>query len=72
MKLGTAQFVAALPDGPVIIMYGNTFGNALALPVLDQGGVIPYMSTYPQVTHSVVDPEDWTRVVEYVGQARYG
>ncbi|MDX3233700.1 hypothetical protein [Streptomyces sp. ME19-01-6] len=66
------SFVAAMPDGPVITMYGNTFGNALALPVLDQGGLIPYMSMYPQVTHAVVDPEDWTRLVEYgrTGQVR--
>ncbi|MDX3233697.1 arylcarboxylate reductase [Streptomyces sp. ME19-01-6] len=66
------SFVAAMPDAPVIPMYGNTFGNALALPVQGEGQVMPYMSTYPQVTHSVVDPGDWTRVVEYgrSGQVR--
>lgn len=66
------SFVAVMPDVPVIAMYGNTFGNALALPVLGHGDVIPYMSTFPQVTHTVVDPGDWTRVVEHgrTGQVR--
>lgn len=59
------SFVKAMPEGPVTVMYGNTFGNALALPVLDDGQVIPYFSTYPQVTHSVVDPGDWTRIVDH-------
>ncbi|MFJ9841587.1 arylcarboxylate reductase [Kitasatospora sp. NPDC101155] len=66
------SFTAAMPDGVVVTMYGNTFGNGLALPVVGDGELIPYLSTYPQVTHTVVDPGDWTRMVEYgqTGQVR--
>jgi hypothetical protein len=66
------DFVRALDGGIVRSGYGNTFGNAVSLDPEDDGAVLPYVPTYPQVTTSVVDPEDFTRVVGYgeTGQLR--
>ncbi|TCO59915.1 hypothetical protein [Actinocrispum wychmicini] len=57
------EFVEALDGGIVRSGYGNTFGNAVSLPPENDGEVLPYVPTYPQVTMSVVDPADWTSVV---------
>ncbi|MFE7563335.1 arylcarboxylate reductase [Kitasatospora sp. NPDC057500] len=63
---------AAMPEGVVSTMYGNTFGNTIPLPVVNDGELMPHLSAYPHVTHAVVDQEDWTSVVEYgqVGRVR--
>lgn len=57
------RFTRALDGGLVRSGYGNTFGNAVSLPVEDDGEVIPYLPTYPQVTMDVVEPGDWRAVV---------
>lgn len=57
------DFEAALDGGIVRSGYGNTFGNAVSLAPQDGGNVLPYAPTYPQVTMSVVDPDDFTQVV---------
>lgn len=57
-------------DCPVVIMYGNTFGNTMALPVRDNGELMPHVPNYPQVTMAVVDRDDWTRIVEYTEPGR--
>jgi hypothetical protein len=58
-------FTKAMPDGPIVVMYGNTFGNSVALPVRDGGRLMAHVPNYPQVTMSVVDTNDWTRIVGY-------
>jgi hypothetical protein len=66
-------FRQALGAGkPLVIMYGNTFGNTMALPVLQNGELMPHIPNYPQVTMAVVDRDDWTRTVDYTepGQVR--
>ncbi|GAA0223727.1 arylcarboxylate reductase [Cryptosporangium japonicum] len=57
------SFVQAIGGEMVSIMYGNTFGNTLALPVERNGELMPHVPNYPQVTMRVVDPRDWTRTV---------
>jgi hypothetical protein len=47
------------------INYGDTFGNALMLGVLEEGEFIAYAPNYPHVTMDVVETGDWTRVVDY-------
>ncbi|WP_370147136.1 arylcarboxylate reductase [Streptacidiphilus sp. EB129] len=65
-------FSAALRGGTVGLSYGNTFGNAASLTVSQDGGLIPYMPNYPQVTMAVVRKDDWSAVVDHgvVGQVR--
>jgi hypothetical protein len=55
----------ALNGGLLGIDYGNTFGNAPALSVLEEGELIAYIPNYPHVTVAVVDTSDWTRVADY-------
>jgi phenylacetate-coenzyme A ligase PaaK-like adenylate-forming protein len=55
----------ALNGGLLSISYGNTFGNALTLSVLEEGELIAYVPNYPHITMAVVDTGDWTRVVDY-------
>jgi hypothetical protein len=62
------SFVSAVGTGLVSIMYGNTFGNTLALPVEQDGELMPHVPNYPHVTMRVVDVQDWTRTVD-VGEA---
>lgn len=57
------DFRTALDGGICGISYGNTFGNAAFLGVPDEGGPIPYMPNYPQVTMAVVRKDDWRSVV---------
>jgi hypothetical protein len=66
------EFVDVLGGGPCGLTYGNTFGNAVGLPAEQNGGLLPYVPNYPQVTMAVVDKRDWTRPVRYgeVGQVR--
>ncbi|WP_284750296.1 hypothetical protein [Amycolatopsis sp. RTGN1] len=58
------DFVKALDGGLVRSGYGNTFGNAVSLHPQDGGAILPYAPTYPQVTMSVVDPEDFRKTVD--------
>ena len=55
----------ALNGGVLGIDYGNMFGNAPALSVLEEGELIAYLPNYPHVTMAVVNTSDWTRVAEY-------
>ncbi|QCX74524.1 hypothetical protein C9F11_04105 [Streptomyces sp. YIM 121038] len=57
------DFRTALNGGLCGISYGNTLGNAACLGVPDDGGSIPYMPNYPQVTMAVVRKDDWRAVV---------
>jgi hypothetical protein len=63
----------ALNGGLLSISYGNTFGSAPTLRVLEGGDLIVCAPSYPHVTMAVVDPSDWTRVVDYGkdGQVRF-
>ncbi|MCP2170268.1 class I adenylate-forming enzyme family protein [Goodfellowiella coeruleoviolacea] len=63
------SFVDAMPGGRVTVSYGNTFGSASALPVVDDGRTMPHVPHYPQVTMAVVDRADWQR---RVGYGQYG
>lgn len=66
------EFSAALSNGILAVIYGNSFGNTIALPVEPDGSVIPYLPNYPQITMSVVRQDDWTAQVGYgeYGQVR--
>jgi hypothetical protein len=55
----------ALNGGLLSINYGNTFGNAFTLSVLEEGELIAYVPSYPHITMAVVDTGDWTRAVDY-------
>ncbi|WP_103347773.1 arylcarboxylate reductase [Amycolatopsis sp. CA-128772] len=57
-------------DKPLVVMYGNTFGNTMALPVLQDGELMPHLPNYPQVTMAVVDQDDWTRTVDHTESGR--
>jgi hypothetical protein len=59
------EFVRALDGGICGASYGNTFGNAAALPPEDDGRLLPYVPNYPQVTMRVADRSDWLRTVPY-------
>lgn len=63
----------ALNGGVLSVHYGNTFGSAVTLSVLEAGAVIVSVPCYPHVTMAVVDPNNWTRVVDYgkEGQVRH-
>lgn len=64
----------ALNGGLLSVSYGNTFGSALTLSVPgDQGMLIACVPSYPHITMAVVDPSDWSRVVDYGqdGQVRH-
>ncbi|WP_277682093.1 hypothetical protein [Saccharomonospora azurea] len=52
-------------NGIVGLTYGNTFGNSCGLAPENDGEVLPYVPTYPQVTTRVVDRSDWTVTVPY-------
>jgi hypothetical protein len=54
----------ALNGGLLGVSYGNAFGSTLTLSVLEDGGLIVYVPSYPHNTMAVVDPSDWTRVVD--------
>jgi hypothetical protein len=60
-QCSTAQYrdFAEAVDGPVGLSYGNTFGNSAGLPPEDGGATMPYVPNYPQVTTTVVHPDDW-------------
>lgn len=62
----------ALDGGLVGTAYGSTLGSAVGLPPEDNGELLPYVPCYPQVTMTVVEPDDWARTVGYgeVGQVR--
>lgn len=62
----------ALDGGLIGTTYGNTFGCAMGLPAENDGGILPYVPGFPQVTMTVVDKGDPTRTVEYgeVGQVQ--
>lgn len=64
------EIVAALDDGICFLTYGNTFGNATSTPAEQGGDVLPYLSTYPKVTHAVVARADWTSTVPYGATGR--
>ena len=66
------EFVRALRGGVVGLTYGNTLGLGHGLPVRDNGDVMPYAPTYPQLTMSVVDTSDNITPVPYgeVGRVR--
>lgn len=55
----------ALNGGLLTVNYGNMFGNAFKLSVLEEGELIAYAPNYPHITMAVVDSSDWTRVVDY-------
>jgi len=57
--------VAALGGGVVGLTYGSVLGHAMGLPVAEDGGLMPYLPGYPQVTMAVVDPDDPGRIVRY-------
>jgi hypothetical protein len=63
----------ALNGGLLSVNYGNAFGNTLTLSVLEEGGLIACVPSYPHIAMAVVDPSDWTRVVDYGkdGQVRH-
>jgi hypothetical protein len=63
---------AALDGGICGISYGNTFGISAHLPGEGDEQTIVYAPTYPQVTSTVVDRDEWTRVVAFgsIGQVR--
>lgn len=65
-------FTTALDGGIVRSGYGNTFGNGIAFEPRVDRDVLPYVPTYPQITMSVVDPAEWTRIVAFgeTGQVR--
>ncbi|HEX4702146.1 MAG TPA: hypothetical protein VH352_08470 [Pseudonocardiaceae bacterium] len=66
------EFVVALDGGFCRSGYGNTFGNAVSLPIEQDGEMVPYVPTYPHITMAVADPADWTIPVAYgaTGQLR--
>jgi hypothetical protein len=55
---------------PLFVMYGNTFGNTFALPVQQDGELMPHVPAYPEVTMSVVSQNDWTQPVDYGSYGR--
>ncbi|CAM3751198.1 arylcarboxylate reductase [Kibdelosporangium persicum] len=59
------RFVDALDGGICGASYGNTFGNAASLPPENDGGLLPYVPNFPQVTMRVADRSDWLRTVPY-------
>jgi hypothetical protein len=59
------SFIQVLGGGLCGRTYGNTFGNCAGLPAEKDGGVLPYVPNYPQVTTAVVAKSDWTREVGY-------
>ncbi|HEX4359155.1 MAG TPA: hypothetical protein VH141_16620 [Pseudonocardia sp.] len=63
------EFVEAV-DGPVGLSYGNTFGSSAGLPPEDDGATMPYVPNYPQVTTTVVDPDDWRTVLPVGARGR--
>lgn len=66
------MLVKALNGGLLGIQYGNTFGVSLTLNSTQEADLIPYVPNYPQITTSVVDPQDQARVVGFgeYGQVR--
>lgn len=60
------EFTEALgQDAPCGMVYGNTWGNATGIVPLTDAEVIPYLPAFPQLTLTVVDPDDWRRPVAY-------
>lgn len=57
--------VTALDGGVVGHRWVGAAGDAIGLPVHDDGALMPYLPAYPQVTMAVVDPADPARVVGY-------
>jgi hypothetical protein len=55
----------ALDGGRLAVMYGNTLGSANNLRVERDGDLMLFGPNYPQITMTVTDPEDWTKVVDY-------
>jgi hypothetical protein len=66
------EFSAAVAGKPLGLTYGNTLGSGMGLPPSEDGGLLPYVPPYPQVTFAVVHKDDWTRSVDYgqVGRVR--
>jgi hypothetical protein len=67
------EFIEALGPGAACgVVYGNTWGNAMAPVPLTDADVIPYRPAFPHLTLTVVDPGDWRRPVAYgdYGQVR--
>jgi len=66
------EIQAALDGGICGISYGNTFGISAHLPTEGDDRTIVYVPTYPQVTSTVVDRDEWTKVVPFgsIGQVR--
>ncbi|MEV1241792.1 hypothetical protein [Nonomuraea sp. NPDC049750] len=63
-------FREVLAGGIVGRTYGNTFGVAAGLPAAPDGGILPYVPTYPHVTMAVTDKQDWRQVVSYGAMGR--
>jgi hypothetical protein len=64
------RFVELLGGGPCGRSYGNTFGNGAGLDADPSRRLLPYAPNYPQVTMTVVDPDDWTAEVGDGGTGR--
>lgn len=64
------SFADVLAGKPMFVMYGNTFGNTFALPVEQDGEIMPHVPTFPQITMSVVGRDDWRTPVSYGGYGR--
>jgi hypothetical protein len=60
----------ALNGGLLAVMYGNTLGCANPLRVEQDGDLMIYGPNYPQITMTVTDPDDCTKVVDYSDYGR--
>jgi len=67
-----AEIREVLGGGICAVSYGNTFGNCERLTTTGPDGPLTYVPSYPQVTTTVVDREDWTRPMPFgsVGRVR--